>query len=148
MQPSALSVVKRDCGACATGKAPERLAERLATDVPERDVDGREGEAGDGADRRSVGGPEQLLPDRFDLVRVLAGEKGDQVVPKHFENGPSPSSNRVRVARANHAVGRLDLDKDRLLLREALDRIGARSLRYQVDEVGVDSPDWRFERVA
>ncbi len=68
-------------------------------------------------------------------------------MPKHFEHGPSPRSNRVGVAGANHAVGRLDVDEDRLLFREALDRVSARPFWNQVDEVGVDSPDWRFERV-
>ncbi len=147
MKPAALGVVERNRGARATCQAPERLAEGLSAHVPKGDVHGGEGEAGDRPDRCSVSGPEELLPDGFDLVRILAGQQGDQVVPKHFEHGPPPSSNRVRVAGANHAVGSLDVDEDRLLLREALDRVGARSFWNQVDEVGVDSPDWRFERV-
>ncbi len=74
MEPAALGVVERNRGARTAGQAPERLAESLSAHVPKGNVDGGEGEARDRPDRCCVGGPEELLPDGFDLVRILAGQ--------------------------------------------------------------------------
>src|SRR5882672_12449709 len=101
MEPSTLGVVKRNRWARATSQSPERLSERFSAHVPKRDVDGGEREAGDRPNRRPVRGPEELLPDRFDLVRILSGQKRDKVVPEHFQHGPPPRSNRLRVTGAH-----------------------------------------------
>ena len=88
-----------------------------------------------------MGGPEELLPDGLDLVGVLAGQQAEQVVAKVGEHGPPTCSDRVGVSDTQHSLVILDLDEDRLLLDEGLDRIGPGTFRHEVDEVRVDPPD-------
>src|SRR5439155_1544668 len=100
-----------------------------------------EGQARDRPHHRSMGGPEELLPYALDLVGVLTGEQAEQVVAKVGEHGPPTCSDRVGVSDTQHSLVILDLDEDRLLLDEGLDRIGAGTFRHEVDEVRVDPPD-------
>src|SRR5439155_26014655 len=118
-----VDVLHRSATIGPAGGTPRRLAEELASQVPERRVDRGEGQARDRPHHGSMSGPEELLPDALDLAGVLTGQQAEQVVAKVGEHGPPTCSDRVGVSDTHHSLAVLDLDEDRLLLDEGLDRI-------------------------
>ena len=94
VQPAAFGRVERAPSvarrrpACHSGSPASAAAQ-----VPQRRVDRREREARDGADRRGVGGEEEVVPDRFDLVGVAADQPRREMVAQQRDR---PTSRRCR----------------------------------------------------
>jgi len=147
VQPAALRVVEGDVAAEAAGEAPERQTGTAGGDVPQRRVDGREGQRGDGAGRRGAGRGEQAEPDRFDAVGLLSDQDREQVVAQHREHRATPCPDRVGVSEAVQAIARGELDEDRLLGHEALHGIRAFGLHGDVHEERASIGDRTGHRV-
>ena len=64
----------------AAQKLPERLVERLALDVPQRGVDGRQRQGEDAARPAAGIAGAQLGDDRLDALRVLADGRGGEIL--------------------------------------------------------------------
>ena len=85
---------------------PDRLAERLAVDVPERDVDGGvAAHLGAGIAGADIDAAERAVV-QFDVARVLAEQiGGDVVVDVGWRPDPAPRRSR-RCRRCRHRCGR------------------------------------------
>ena len=83
--------------------------ERLALDVPERHFDGGQCAAADHAGHAVAHhGDKELLPELFDLERVLADEQGRQVAHRGFDD-PRPAA---AFAHPVNAFVGMDFDKE------------------------------------
>ncbi len=119
--------VRHDAGA---GRAAEQLVERhpggLCLDVPERDVDRRDGRHGDRPAppvRRAV----QELPGVLDAVGVAPEQQRHHVVAQVRGDGEFASVQRA-VAEAGEAVLSGDLQGDEVAVRAGDDDVGGHDL--------------------
>src|SRR5690606_28607956 len=108
--------VSLDRTTLAAEKPPDRLAQVLALDVPERQI--HAGKADHGCRTRSVRGDEMmvgLVPDRFRLMGIHADQRGPERIIDEGRYGAW----RLRVMRlaiADNAVFRLDTHQHHVAL--------------------------------
>ena len=89
----------------------DRHAQRLALDVPQRDVDGRDGR-GEDALRREEAAAEEHLPDVLDPRRVLADQQRLEVLDRADHRQFAPGD--ARLADAVDALVGIDDDKQKI----------------------------------
>ena len=124
----------------AAEQAVDRLAERLALQVPQSHID--RGHRGD-ADRRAAEvhrAAIHLLPEPFVVERVLADQKspqpaGDVVAERGVDDRLHHLGRRIRLADAFEAVVGADADEHRVLAAGGL-RLDVRDAENLADDLG------------
>ena len=143
VQPAAFRVIDRYACLRATGHDMKRGPGALATEVPERHVDGRERQAHGCAHRVGMGVEEETLPDLFHHRRIAPQQPWRHVVTQKRHNSGAAGSDRIAVSGAIRSVVRPDADDRGLLLGEGLDCVATHRLRRQIHLEDLNASNFR-----
>ncbi len=105
--------VRRDAVAQAAEERADRLAHRLALEVPARDVDRRKRQGEDAAGARAAGRAAKLGGDRFDLGWVFTDREPGELVHRGLERRGERAAEE-RQAEAHRALIGPELQGDEL----------------------------------
>jgi hypothetical protein len=133
IEPASFGIVDRYATLGAASDEMEWCACALATQIPERNVHGREGEAHGRAYRIGVSVKEQPFPNLLYHLSVATEQPRRHIVPQQRDDRGSASADRVAVACTVHSVVGPDADHRGFLFAERLNCVATQHFRRQIN---------------